>query len=126
MNPAVVIVTIAAGGIAAVVRYLVSVATARVSMAEGFPWAVLIVNVVGSAVGGVVLGLAQHAAVSADLQLIILSGVCGGLTTFSTLSVESIQLVTHGRWRAALISVGANLVVGLAACVGGFAVAVAA
>ena len=120
MSPALIFVTLAAGGAAAVARYLLSVATARVSKAESFPWAVLIVNVVGSALGGVVLGLAQHAGVSADIQLIILTGVCGGLTTFSTFSVETIQLLTHGRWRAASISVAANLVLGLGVCALGY------
>ena len=120
MELAVALVTVAAGGLAAVIRYLVSVALARSSDAEGFPWAVLAVNVVGSAIGGVVLGLAQHAAMPADLQLILLTGVCGGLTTFSTFSVETVQLARAGRWRAASLSVGANLALGLAACALGF------
>lgn len=120
MNAALVAVTVAAGGVAAVIRYLVSRSLARVSDAESFPWAVLVVNVVGSAVGGVVLGLAQHAGVSSELQLVLLTGVCGGITTFSTFSVETIQLFTVGRWRAATLSVGANLVLGLGACALGF------
>jgi CrcB protein len=123
MTFALALVTVVSGGVAAVIRYLVSVALARPSDAEGFPRAVLAVNVVGSAIGGVVLGLAHHAAVSADLQLVLLTGVCGGLTTFSTFSVESIQLVTAGRWRAAALSVGANLVLGLGACALGFLLA---
>ena len=101
-------------------RYLVSLTMAHVSTAESFPWAVLIVNVLGSAAGGIILGLAQHSGVSHELELIILTGVCGGLTTFSTFSVETIQLLTHGRWRAASFSVSANLVVGLGACVAGY------
>ena len=123
MSPTLIMVTLAAGGVAAVARYLISVATARVSKAESFPWAVLIVNVVGSGLGGAILGLAQHAAVSPDIQLIMLTGVCGGLTTFSTFSVETIQLITHGRWRAACLSVGLNLVVGLCACAAGYLLA---
>lgn len=122
MSPVLIAVTVAAGGVAAVARYLLSAAMARVSKAENFPWAVLIVNVVGSGIGGVTLGLAQHAGVSADIQLIMLTGVCGGLTTFSTFSVETIQLITHGRWRAASLSVGLNLVVGLCACAAGYLV----
>jgi CrcB protein len=114
------LVTMAAGGVAAVIRYLVSVSLARASDAEGFPWAVLVVNIVGSAVGGVVLGLAQHAGMPADIQLILLTGVCGGLTTFSTFSVETVQLVRGGRWRAAALSAALNLVVGLGGCFLGY------
>lgn len=121
MSTVLVVVTLAVGGVAAVARYLVSLAMVRVSTAESFPWAVLIVNVVGSALGGVVVGLAQNSGMSEEVQLIVLTGVCGGLTTFSTFSVETIQLLTHGRWRAASLSVGANLVVGLGACAAGYA-----
>jgi CrcB protein len=117
MTLALALVTMAAGAGAAAIRYLVSVVLARASDAEGFPWAVLIVNVVGSAVGGAVLGLAAHGGVDPDIQLIVLTGVCGGLTTFSTFSVETMQLVRAGRWRAALLSAGLNLVVGLGVCV---------
>lgn len=123
MSLSLVLVTLAAGSAATLVRYRVSLLLAGPSRTESFPWAVLIVNVVGSGVGGVILGLAERSAVSADVKLIILTGVCGGLTTFSTFSVETIQLITHGRWRAAAWSVGANLVVGFAACFAGFLLA---
>lgn len=123
MSVALALVTIGAGAVGAVIRYLVSLGLARVSDAERFPWAVLAVNVVGSAIGGLVLGMAQHDAVSAGLQVILLTGLCGGITTFSTFSVETIQLVTAGRWRAAALSVAANLVLGLGACALGYLLA---
>jgi fluoride exporter len=125
MSPVVVAVALAAGGVAAVVRYGLSLLLARSSRAEHFPWAVLVVNTIGSGLGGAVLGLAQSIGVSTEMQLIILTGVCGGLTTFSTFSVETIQLITQGRWRAALTSVTANLVAGLGACVIGYLIAAA-
>lgn len=108
-----VVAAVAAGAIATVLRYLVT----RVTRA---PWGVLLVNVVGSAMGGVVLGLAERGEMSADLRLILLGGFCGGLTTFSTWSVESIQLVREGKWRTAALSVGANLVLGIAAALVGY------
>lgn len=122
MSPAIIIVTLFAGGVAATLRYALSVALAGPSRAEEFPWTVLIVNAIGSGIGGVALGLAHLGGLSTDLQLLILTGVCGGLTTFSTFSVETIQLVTHGRWRSAAISVGANLAAGFGACSLGYVV----
>ncbi|MDP3209179.1 MAG: CrcB family protein [Rhodoglobus sp.] len=124
MTPAIVLATVAAGGGAAVVRYLVSRAFAppdRPGSRSNFPWAVLVVNVVGSAIGGAVLGLAAQGNVDAGIQLILLTGFCGGLTTFSTLSVETVQLAVSGRWRVAALSVGANFAVGIAAAVGAYA-----
>jgi CrcB protein len=102
---------IAAGALGGLARYLVSRALAR----SRFPWAVLAVNVAGSAIGGVVLGLAMRAELAADLRLVLLTGFCGGLTTFSTFSVETVQLVLEGRTRTAVLSVAANLGLGIGA-----------
>jgi CrcB protein len=120
-----VVAALVAGGLAAVVRFGLSTLLARVSRKESFPWAVLIVNAVGSGLGGALLGIAQSSGASADLQLIILTGVCGGLTTFSTFSVETIQLITHGRWRSAVLSTALNLVAGVGACAFGYLLGVA-
>lgn len=103
-----VIVTLAAGAAGAVLRFLVARAFAARPVV-----AVLIVNVVGSAIGGAVLALAQSGGVSDDIRLILLTGFCGGLTTFSTLGVETVQLVLGGKARFAALSMLANLVLGI-------------
>ncbi|MCA0216464.1 MAG: CrcB family protein [Actinobacteria bacterium] len=116
---------IVAGALAAVARWLVA---RWLSSAEGayrnLPIAVLIVNVVGSALGGAVLGLATAGGVDAGIRLVLLTGLCGGLTTFSTFSVETVQYVTEGKWRIALASVVANLVLGIGAAAGAYALTV--
>lgn len=112
MSALVVTAVLVAGAIGALLRFGVSVVFATRSR---FPWAVLVVNVVGSALGGSILALSERLVVSADWRLILVTGVAGGLTTFSTWSVETVQLVQSGRWRAALGSVGLNLVLGIAA-----------
>lgn len=121
MNAWVVLSVVACGGAAAVIRYLVSRA---LPVRPGhLPGGVLIVNVAGSAIGGAVLGLAERGTVSDDVRLILLTGVCGGLTTFSTWSVETLDLIDNGRWRAGLINVGVTLLLGLAACAGAYLLA---
>ena len=109
-----------AGGAGTVVRYLVSRAYAS---RTGLPWAVFTVNVAGSAVGGVALGLSATGTISPDLRLILVGGLAGGLTTFSTWSVETIQLVREGKVRTALGSVILNLAIGLAAATAGYLLA---
>ena len=111
MTAATIIAVLAAGALGAVLRYLVSRFFAP--KPGDFPWAVLVVNVVGSAIGGAALGMAQAGLLSADARLILLTGFCGGLTTFSTFSVETIQLVMEGKARSALASVALNLVLGI-------------
>ena len=61
--------------------------------------------------------------VGSDVQLIVMGGLAGGLTTFSTFSVETVQLALAGRWRIVAATVGANLALGVAAAVLGFAIA---
>ena len=109
MSVLAVLLTVVAGGLGAVLRWAVSLLFAR----RILPWAVLTVNAVASAIGGAVLGLADIGAVDVGIRLILLSGIAGGLSTFSTFSVETIQLVQTGRWRIAVASVAANLAVGL-------------
>lgn len=104
------IVAVLAGGCATVVRYLVSQAFAG---RGSLPWAVLVVNVAGSAIGGAVLGASQSGQLTDDARLILLGGVAGGLTTFSTWSVETMHLVQDGKWRPALASASLNLVLGI-------------
>jgi CrcB protein len=111
------LIAAACGGVAAVIRYLVTLAFGGRGV---LPWAVFTVNVVGSAIGGVAIGLATAGVVSSSLQLILIGGVAGGLTTFSTWSTESVQLFLAGRWRAAGTNVVLNLVVGLAAATAGY------
>jgi CrcB protein len=112
MTPALFLTVTLAGAAGAVLRYLVSSAAAS---RPAFPFAVLVVNVVGSLVGGALLALAERAAITPDVRLILLTGFCGGLTTFSTLSVETIELVLSGRSRVAVVSVAGNLVLGIGA-----------
>jgi len=108
VTPLVVILTLLAGAVGSLVRYLVGRAGARAS----WPWPVLAVNVAGSLIAGV--------AIHTDLAPIAVTGLAGGLTTFSTFSVETVQLFSEGRWRAAAASVALNLALGLAAATAGW------
>lgn len=90
------------GGVGAIGRY----ALVR-ALPSRMPWAVLIANVVGSLLLGVLL-----AGASGDLRLLLGVGFCGGLTTFSTFALDTLVLAREGRpWEAT-----ANVVVSVAAC----------
>ncbi len=117
MTAALVLTVVAAGTVGALGRYLVSRAFGP---RQQFPWAVLTVNVVGSAIGGAVLALAEGGALGSDIRLVLLTGLCGGLSTFSTFSVDTVQRVLDGKARSALLSVAANLVLGIGAAAGAY------
>ena len=116
----ILLVAAVVGGVGSVARYLVSRAYAR---RPGLPWAVFTVNVIGSAIGGAAVGLATTGVISYDLRLVLVGGLAGGLTTFSTWSVETIQLLMERKLRTALVSVILNLAVGLAAATAGYLIA---
>lgn len=106
MTPLVVAAVLVAGAAGAVIRYLVG------QSAASWPWPVLVVNVAASLGAGV----AMHT----DVRLIVVTGFAGGLSTFSTFSVETVQLVSEGRWRAASASVALTLVLGIGAAAAGW------
>lgn len=120
MNALVVVIALLAGALGAVLRYATTRVFARLN--DELPWAVLAVNTAGSLIGGIVLGLVTIHAVGSDVQLIVLGGLAGGLTTFSTFSVETVQLAIAKRWGIVAATVGANVGLGIAAAVLGFAV----
>lgn len=84
-----------------------------------FPWGTLTVNVAGSFVLGLLVGMPTHAAWSALLG----TGFCGALTTYSTFSYETLRLLRGGDRRRALLNAGANLAAGLGAALLGAAAA---
>jgi len=100
-----ILFVILAGALGSVVRYAVSLV--------GGPWSVLIVNVIGSFIAGMAIAL------SGDWQLIVATGFCGGLTTFSAFSVTTVELAMKGRWAAVSSAIIGNLLLGVAAAAAG-------
>ncbi|MEU8240716.1 CrcB family protein [Actinoplanes missouriensis] len=79
--------------------------------ALGSPWGTLTVNVVGSFLLGVVLGLP----LSPQLVALAGTGFCGALTTYSTFSWETLSLARRGERAAAVGYVAVSVLAGLAA-----------
>ncbi len=76
-----------------------------------FPWSTFLVNVIGSFLLGVLVGISvQTDSVSRPAMLLLGTGLCGGFTTYSAFAVESAMFVHHGQFAALSIYVGATLV----------------
>ena len=84
------------------------------------PWGTLCVNVIGSFVLGFITGLATHHDVSGSVMAVVGPGFCGALTTYSTLSYETLRLYEDGARLYAGANLGLSLVTGLSAAVAGF------
>lgn len=83
-----------------VLRYLLTTAVTR-RFGDVFPWGTLVVNSLGSCLLGLVLGLGFHLEESWQhmdkLHATAAIGFCGGLTTFSTFSLQTLSLLSQGR-----------------------------
>lgn len=89
-----------------------------------FPWGTLVVNVTGSLLLGFLVRYALASpAVSAELRALLTTGFCGGYTTFSTFSYETVALIEEGRYERAGAYVLASVVLSLLATVCGFMLA---
>jgi CrcB protein len=99
-----------AGGLGAVLRFLVDSAVAR-RAARSFPYGTFVVNISGAALLGLLssLALSRHVALIADTAFI------GSYTTFSTWMLETQRLSEEGQIRRAATNIVASVVVGLAA-----------
>ena len=91
---------------------------------SAFPVGTLIVNITGSLVLGFVLRYALGSpSVSAEMRALLTTGFCGGYTTFSTFSYETVALIEDGDYRRAALYIGSSVLVSLAATLLGIAAA---
>ncbi|MEV0601908.1 fluoride efflux transporter CrcB [Streptomyces sp. NPDC050315] len=88
-----------------------------------FPWGTFTVNVVGCLVLGLLTGAVTAGAVSSQVQLLLGTGLCGALTTYSTFSYETLRLAEGGARFFAVANAAASVVAGLGAAFVGAAVA---
>lgn len=76
-----------------------------------FPWATISVNVIGTLVLGLVMGVSLSTeAFPRPLMLLLGTGLCGGFTTYSAFAVESVVLAQHGQFSTAAIYIVSTLV----------------
>ena len=95
---------VAAGGaLGSTTRYLIGTAIQE-RAGPGFPLGTLVVNVTGSLLLGFLIRYALGGAtISPELRLFLTTGFCGGYTTFSTFSYETVRLFEDGEhWRGVL------------------------
>ncbi|MDI7776381.1 fluoride efflux transporter CrcB [Asticcacaulis sp. EMRT-3] len=106
---------VALGGAAgAMLRYWLS-GVAATAWGETFPWGTLIINVTGSifiSFFATLTGPDGRAIVSSDVRTFVMIGVCGGYTTFSSFSLQTLNLARNGEFAAA----GLNSLLSFALC----------
>lgn len=118
------ILLIAIGGaFGSVCRYLLSSAVLRAS-GTLFPAGTFVVNVLGCLVFGAIVGAAhERVSMSPEARALLLVGVLGGFTTFSSYMYESFVLVREGQFVWAGLNLGGQVVAGFAAFYAAFWIA---
>ena len=104
------------GGAGSVLRYLVGLWIGSTT----FPWTTFAVNTVGSLAIGLFGGWASRFGWSEALRLSLVVGLCGGFTTFSTFSKESLALIEGGSYGLFVLYAAGSVALGIAATALGF------
>jgi CrcB protein len=102
------------GALGTTARYWISGVVAQ-SFGETFPWGTLIINVVGSLVIGffaTLTGPDGRVLVAPDARQFVMVGICGGYTTFSSFSLQTLNLVRDGD----VLAAGGNIVGSVVLC----------
>ena len=109
----------AGGFIGSVMRYLITIAMKHEE--NGFPWGTFTVNVLGCFAIGILGGLInRNPNISTELGLFLTVGVCGGFTTFSTFSKESLLLLQSGNYLGLSCYIIGSVLIGIIAVWLGF------
>ncbi len=95
------------GAIGAALRYSISLYFSG----DGFPWATLSVNMIGSLLLGIIAVALTQELISQDVALILGTGVLGAFTTMSAFSVETLNMFQNQQASSAIIYIAMTMVI---------------
>lgn len=113
------------GAIGTVGRYWLSGVIARL-IGETFPWGTLVINVMGSFIIGffaTLTGPDGRVYVGSTARQFVMIGICGGYTTFSSFSLQTLNLMNDGEWLYAGANITGSVVLCLLAVWAGYMLA---
>ena len=109
------------GAFGSIARGWLAVAVARITGPQ-FPWGTILINILGSFVigyFGTLTASSGRLPVSMDVRAFVMIGICGGFTTFSSFSLQTLDLLRDGRLAQALANIGLSVVLCLLAVAAG-------
>jgi fluoride exporter len=109
------------GALGAISRYWFALAAAGIS--RNLPWGTILINIIGSFIIGFFGSLTvAHGRLPAseNLRLFVLVGVCGGFTTFSSFSLQTLDLLRGGAVGRACLNIGISVMFCLLAVAAGY------
>lgn len=108
------------GGLGSVLRFLASNFSQKLWNIKGFPIGTFTVNIIGC----FLIGLASAYFLKVDnyMKFLIITGFCGGFTTFSAFSIENYSLWQEGNYGILALYIGLSVIIGMLAVFAGFLV----
>ncbi len=97
------------GGLGSIARYLVGKSVMAWS-GSVFPWGTLAANALSCVILGIVVALLARLERPDWMIPLLIIGFCGGFSTFSTFSFETLQLVQEGKWGFAILNIGLSFI----------------
>lgn len=102
------------GCIGTILRYL-TVKGIHLLTPLQFPFGTLTVNLTGCFIIGIIYGFTEKGYMSQEWRLFFITGICGGYTTFSAFSIETIGLMRDGQSMQAFLYIAGSVILGLLA-----------
>ncbi|HYM92750.1 MAG TPA: fluoride efflux transporter CrcB [Chitinophagaceae bacterium] len=103
------------GGVGSIARYLCQKWFAE-NIQHPFPWGTFVVNILGCFLIGLIYAMAEKTTLlSPQTRLLLITGLCGGFTTFSTFAFENMNMLRSGDSLYVLLYIVASVVLGIAA-----------
>lgn len=99
------------GGLGSICRYLIAVLLQAYDLA--FPLATFVANMAACLLLGIFIGLSLKEMLSAELRFFLMTGFCGGFSTFSTYSAESYQLMVDELSLWSLLNIAVSTILGI-------------
>ena len=111
------IILVGVGGfIGAALRYLIGGYVQNLTQSIAFPYGTLVVNITGCFLIGILSQLVEfHAGLTAEMRILLMVGLLGSFTTYSTFSNETINLLQDQRIFLALTNIGTHIILELSA-----------
>ena len=107
------------GAVGSMLRYLTSIVVQKY-YASVFPLATFLTNIIGCFLIGIIVGLlAKNQMSDSNLKWLLVTGFCGGYTTFSAFGFENVSLLQSNNSTTAFLYIAASIIIGLAAVWGG-------